>query len=104
MCLSRESVTLATLADTRIDLWNVRDGTHKVAIQTTAPSTVCFSPSGETLASASEANDAITLWRAVDGACLAELKRHTGRVHSLCFSPDGTVLASASQHSLVLWY
>ena len=48
---------------------------------------VCFSPDGQTLASASK-DYTIKLWNPKNGKCIKTLKGHTGSIHAVCFSPD----------------
>jgi WD40 repeat protein len=54
---------------------------------------VCFSPDGRRLASASYRT--VKVWDAQTGQELLSLQGHTGPVYSVCFSPDGRRLASA---------
>jgi WD40 repeat protein len=64
---------------------------------------VCFSPVGQRLASASF-DQTVRLWDAHKGQELLTLKGHTNYVLSVCFSPDGQRLASASGDKTVrLW-
>ena len=64
---------------------------------------VAFSPSGETLATASY-DKLVMLWKAADGSPLQTLKHHTAAVFGLAFSPDGKFLATVSADSTVkIW-
>jgi WD40 repeat protein len=56
---------------------------------------VCFSPDGRRLASASQ-DQTIKVWDAQTGQEQLTLKGHTNVATSVCFSPDGRRLASAS--------
>lgn len=65
---------------------------------------VAFSPSGEILASAGEADGTVQLWEVETGRVLRALESHTGGVASVAFSPDGTLLASGSLDGTIrLW-
>jgi WD40 repeat protein len=61
---------------------------------------VCFSPDGARLASASW-DKTVKVWDARTGQELLSLKGHTSNVYGVCFSPDGSRLASASQDGTV---
>jgi WD40 repeat protein/tRNA A-37 threonylcarbamoyl transferase component Bud32 len=63
-------------------------------------SSVCFSPDGQRLASASS-DQTVKVWDAVKGQEVFTLKGHTGEVARVCFSPDGRRLASASSDQTV---
>jgi WD40 repeat protein len=60
---------------------------------TSAVHSVCFSPDGRRLASASD-DMTVKVWDAVTGDEIRTLKGHTSAVHSVCFSPDGRRLAA----------
>src|SRR5207237_459008 len=65
-------------------------------------SSVCFSPDGKRIASASGDRDnpgkpgEVKVWDAEKGVEVLNLKGHANAVSSVCFSPDGKRLASAS--------
>ena len=66
-------------------------------------SSVCFSPDGRTIASASY-DHTVRLWNVSAGQHLKTLIGHTSLVESVCFSPDGKTIASASWDNTVrLW-
>jgi WD40 repeat protein/serine/threonine protein kinase len=77
--------------------WHLR--THRELLTLKAPtkgvSSVCFSPDGTRLASAS-GDQTVKVWDRTSGQELLTLKGHTHAVYGVCFSPDGTRLASAS--------
>jgi serine/threonine protein kinase len=56
---------------------------------------VCFSPDGKHLATASY-DRTVRVWDVTTGKQILTLKGHTLGVNSVCFSPDGKRLASAS--------
>jgi WD40 repeat protein/tetratricopeptide (TPR) repeat protein/tRNA A-37 threonylcarbamoyl transferase component Bud32 len=61
---------------------------------------VCWSPDGRRLASAS-ADQTVKVWDAQTGQETLTLRGHTAFVTSVCFSPDGRRLASASYDNTV---
>jgi hypothetical protein len=62
---------------------------------TEGATSVCFSPDGRRLASASQ-DRTVKVWNAATGEELLSLKGHEDQIRSVCFSPDGRRLASAS--------
>jgi putative hemolysin len=63
-------------------------------------SSVCFSPDGKRLASASR-DQTVKVWDARTGQEQLTLQGHTAPVLGVCFSPDGQRLASASEDKTV---
>ena len=71
-------------------------------------SSVCFSPDGKRIASASHYGT-VKVWDALSGQEILSLKEPTTFLHSVCFSPDGRRLASAGSgdpykpHEVKVW-
>jgi autotransporter-associated beta strand protein len=83
-------------------VWDAQTGQEILSLHGhTAPVTsVCFSPDGRRLASASH-DSTVKVWDAQTGQEQLPLKGHTAPVTSVCFSPDGKRLATASQDETV---
>ena len=63
---------------------------------------VCFSPDGKQLASAS-ADETVHVWNVVTGQKNLVIDGHGDTVRSVCFSPDGKRLATATFRFVKLW-
>ena len=61
---------------------------------------VCWSPDGSRLASASD-DKTVRVWDASTGEAVHVLEGHEDTVYSVCWSPDGSRLASASRDTTV---
>jgi WD40 repeat protein len=79
-----------------VTVWDAETGQEAHTFQGHAAQvrSVCWSPDGRRLASASE-DGAVKVWDAESGREALSLKGHTQPVSSVCWSPDGRRLASA---------
>jgi WD40 repeat protein/uncharacterized caspase-like protein len=65
-------------------------------------STVCFSPDGKFVASAS-ADQTVKIWK-IDGTLLSTVQEHTNSVLDVVFSSDGEQIVSiANENTVVIW-
>lgn len=69
-----------------------------------AVNSVCYSPDGKYLASASGVNDhTIKLWELATGRVVRTLIGHTGDINSVTYSLDGKYLASGAYDGAKIW-
>jgi serine/threonine protein kinase/sugar lactone lactonase YvrE len=85
-----------------VKVWDASTGQVLLSLKghALAVTSVCFSPDGRRLASASW-DKTVKVWDAATGREVFTLQGHTGHVNGVCFSPDGQRLASASQDQMV---
>ncbi len=92
-----------TLAEIR--LWDIVTGNmlgQPLVTETKSPSSIAFSPDGETFALGD--GDIISLGGITARQFTLRLTGHTGPVWSMAFSPNGQTLASASaDNTVILW-
>ena len=89
----------------RVSLWNTRNGHGGLAlVQPNHITAIAFSPGGDRLLGATEADDTVKLWSVGRHAEIRELYGHTETVTSLAFSPDARLIATASiDHTARVW-
>jgi WD40 repeat protein len=87
-----------------VKVWDAQTGQEALTLQghTDGVSSVCFSPDGKRLASASQ-DGTVRVWDADKGQEALILRGHTGAVSSVCWSPDGQRLASAGGFEVKVW-
>jgi WD40 repeat protein len=80
-----------------VKVWDAWTGQQTLSLRghTAAVYSVCWSPDGRRLASASQ-DRTVKVWEAQTGQELLTLEGHKDWVDHVCFSPDGRRLASAS--------
>jgi RNA polymerase sigma factor (sigma-70 family) len=73
-----------------VKVWDAAKGTEILALEghTARVTSVCFSPDGKRLATASW-DKTVKVWDAQKGEELQTLKGHTDLLRGVCFSPDG---------------
>ena len=90
--------------DNTMALWEPSNGNSKPINRMTGHQKqvthVAFSPNGRWIASAGW-DSHVKLWRASDGAFIANCRGHVAAVYQVCFSSDSRLLVSASKDSTV---
>jgi WD40 repeat protein len=87
-----------------VKVWDAEKGTEILSLKghTHTVWSVCFSPDGKRIASAS-ADQTVRVWDAEKGQELVILKEQTRGTGSVCFSPDGKRIASLSTEGIKVW-
>jgi RNA polymerase sigma factor (sigma-70 family) len=87
-----------------VKVWDAEKGTELLALKghTDMVWSVCFSPDGKRIASAS-ADRTVRVWDAEKGQEIFILKGQTRTTGSVCFSPDGKRIASISAEHIKVW-
>lgn len=99
-----EHVAAVGAVDGQIDLWDLtRNGTRKLTGHTDRIATLCPSPDGRLLLSASH-DSTMRLWEVATGQCLKVFQGPRGKVLTAAWSADGQRIVSASEElGLRLW-
>jgi WD40 repeat protein len=101
---SPDGTRIATNSGDTVKVWNATSDNEIATLRghTGWVRSVCYSPAGTRMASASAVRDnTVKLWDPRSGAELATLRGHRNWVWFVAYSPDGTRLASASADQTV---
>jgi WD40 repeat protein len=87
-----------------VKVWDAATGKEILSLKghTQRVTSVCFSPEGKRLASAS-GDQTVKVWDAVTGQEILSLKGHTKAVDCVAFSPDGKRLVSSGDVTVKVW-
>src|SRR5262249_60054107 len=91
-------------ADGAFNVWDIRTGELKGAIDGKASvSCVAFNPGGH-IAATGSADRTVRIWNVTSGELIRTLPGHDSTVSSVAFSPDGKLIASGSwDKAVTLW-
>jgi WD40 repeat protein len=107
VAFSPNGKVLASAAlDRTIKLWDVRTGKVTATLRghTGPADSLCFSPDGKTLASASSDDNSIRIWDVQSGNNTSTLTARFGLFTCVAFSPDGkTLVSGGSDEQVRLW-
>ncbi len=81
-----------------VQLLNPASGKAIATLRIPEPTDLIFSPDGQIIATISNANRAIQLWKR-DGTLLRTIAEDSGAINRIEFSPDGLMIAAVISHS-----
>lgn len=104
---SPDGARVATVSDTRIQLWSFPEGALLLTIPTAtsynfAPAAAAFSPDGQFIAAHFYPNE-IRIWRVDDGSLVRRAVYNARSMQGLVFTSDGGYLISAHENAVILW-
>jgi WD40 repeat protein len=105
LTFSADGKLLASAGGRKIHIWDVpaRKRLHAITSHEKAIRSICFSPNGKWLASAS-ADDTIHVWNTETGKLDREIEAEQDGVYAVAFSPTGKTIASAgADRTIKLW-
>lgn len=105
LAFSTDGKLLASAGARKIHIWDVatRELKHTIDGHEKAIQSICFSPNGRFLASAST-DDTVRIWKVETGKLGRKIEPEQGGVLAVAYNPAGTMLASAgADKTIKLW-
>ena len=105
LAFSPDGRLLASAGARQIHIWNVaeRKLLHSITGHEKSIQSICFSPNGKRLVSAS-VDDTLHIWDVETGTKLREIKTEQDGVYAVAWSPSGKTIASGgSDNTIKLW-